>query len=216
MSEALYAFDAAFVEESIARGNAPLGPPLGPPLDAPLPRLCGADEAGRGAWAGPVAAAAVVLGERQVGRLGDSKRLSSSRREALFDEILTSASGVSVALLPAWWIDRHGLGAANRVALERAIGMLEGVSDCSLADGRLRLRGEIRSLPRADGSSAAVAAASIVAKVLRDRSMRRLAGEREGYGFERHVGYGTREHRLALAESGPCRVHRLSYNGVES
>ena len=84
----------------------------------------------------------------------------------------------------------------------------------AMADGNLKLGPEIECLPRADARSAAVAAASVVAKVLRDGAMRTLATEHSGYGFDRHVGYGTPGHRLALAELGPCRVHRLSYAGV--
>ncbi|TCJ16645.1 ribonuclease HII [Rubrobacter taiwanensis] len=193
----LYAFDAAW---SSGRG----GP------------LCGADEAGRGAWAGPLVAAAVVLGEREIPLLNDSKRLSRERREEVFRGVLGRAAAVSAVLLPAWWVDRHGLGAANRTALERAISALRSHAGCFLADGRLRLGDGIVALPRADGESAAVAAASVVAKVLRDRAMRALGERYPGYGFGRHAGYGTPEHRRALCELGPCRVHRLSYAGVES
>jgi ribonuclease HII len=116
--------------------------------------------------------------------------------------------------LPTWWIDRFGVGRANREALARALALLAPHAGCELADGNLALGPEIESLPRADGQSAAVAAASVVAKVLRDEAMRALAVEHAGYGFERNHGYGTPEHRHALAELGPCRVHRLSYAGV--
>jgi ribonuclease HII len=197
LSGALYAFDAAWT----ARRSAP---------------LCGADEAGRGAWAGPIFAAAAVLGAEEMSEISDSKQLSAARREAVFGEILAGAAALSVVSLPAWWIDRYGLGAANRRALEQAISELESVAGCALADGRLRLAGETTSLPRADGESAAVAAASVAAKVLRDRAMRALERSYPGYGFGRNAGYGTREHRAALRELGPCRVHRLTYAGVES
>jgi len=193
----LYAFDAAWA----GRRRAP---------------LAGADEAGRGALAGPLVAAAVVLGRGTVENLADSKVLRPERREAAYREVLDRAEALSVVSVPAWWIDRHGIGAANRLALERAISLLEGSAGCYLADGNLRLRQGIESLPGADGRSAVVAAASIVAKVLRDAAMSRLAAEYPGYGFERNRGYGTPVHRLALAELGPCRVHRLSYAGVES
>ena len=98
--------------------------------------------------------------------------------------------------------------------MARRSASLEPHAGCGLADGNLALGPEIECLPRADGTSAAVAAASVVAKVLRDDAMRALAGEHAGYGFERNCGYGTPEHRLALAQLGPCRVHRLSYAGV--
>jgi ribonuclease HII len=193
--EHLYAFDAAWTLE---RG----GP------------LAGADEAGRGALAGPLVAAAVVLGADRISGLNDSKALAAARREEMFAEVLRAAEAVSVVAFPAWWIDRHGVGRANREALSRAIDALRTRAGCGLADGNLKLGPEIESLPRADARSAAVAAASVVAKVLRDGAMRTLASEHAGYGFDRHAGYGTAVHRLALAELGPCRVHRLSYAGV--
>ena len=191
----LYAFDAAWVAE---RG----GP------------LAGADEAGRGALAGPLLAAAVVLGYGQVSGLNDSKALAPPRREEGFREVLRTAEAVSVVSFPAWWIDRHGVGHANREALSRAIDALRSRAGCALADGSLKLGPDIECLPRADARSAAVAAASVVAKVLRDGAMRALSAEHKGYGFDQHAGYGTVGHRLALAELGPCRVHRLSYAGV--
>ena len=191
----LYAFDAAWMIER----RAP---------------LAGADEAGRGALAGPLFAAAAVLGEGEISEINDSKALDARARERVFAEILGRAVALSVAAFPAWWIDRHGVGRANRDALSRALALLEPHAGCALADGNLKLGSQIECLPRADARSAAVAAASVVAKVLRDHAMRALAGEHDGYGFERNRGYGTREHRLALSEHGPCRVHRLSYSGV--
>jgi ribonuclease HII len=161
-------------------------------------------------------AAAVVLGGAEISGLDDSKALSADVRETVFAEVLRRAEAVSVVTFPAWWIDTFGVGTANREALSRALVSLEPHAGCTLADGNLRLGPEIECLPRADGKSAAVAAASVVAKVLRDGAMRVLAGEHAAYGFERNCGYGTPEHRFALAEIGPCRVHRLSYAGVGS
>jgi ribonuclease HII len=178
------------------------------------PPLAGADEAGRGALAGPLVAAAVVLGEGEIPGLDDSKTLSAGSRERIFAEVLRGAEAVSVVTFPAWWIDRFGVGQANRDALARVLTLLAPHAGCGLADGNLRLGPEIECLPRADGRSAAVAAASVVAKVLRDGAMRALADEHAAYGFERNCGYGTPEHRLALSQIGPCRVHRLSYAGV--
>ncbi|MGF1472036.1 MAG: ribonuclease HII [Rubrobacteraceae bacterium] len=194
-SSALYAFDAAWM------------------LDRGAP-LAGADEAGRGALAGPLVAAGVVLGDEQLADLNDSKALSPAKREVVCAGVLRSAAAVSVVVFPAWWIDRYGLGRANEAALLKAIDLLKAHATCGLADGRLNLGEEITSLPRADATSAAVAAASVVAKVLRDDAMRRLSEAYDSYGFGRNRGYGTSEHRLALAEFGPCRVHRLSYAGV--
>ena len=191
----LYAFDAAWTLE---RG----GP------------LAGADEAGRGALAGPLFAAAVILGETQLAEVNDSKTLRGDRREEVFAEVLRLADAVSVVAFPAWWIDRHGVGRANREALSRAVQALKPRAGCALADGNLKLGPVVECLPRADAKSAAVAAASVVAKVLRDGAMRGLAAAHGAYGFERHAGYGTPHHRAALAQFGPCRVHRLSYAGV--
>ena len=176
--------------------------------------LAGADEAGRGALAGPLLAAAVVLGEGEIQGINDSKALHADLREELYGEVLESTGALCVVSFPAWWIDRHGVGVANREALGRALEGLRPYSGCGLADGNLKLGPEVESLPRADGKSAAVAAASVVAKGLRDGAMRVLAGEHSHYGFERNRGYGTPEHRLSLEEAGPCRVHRLSYAGV--
>jgi ribonuclease HII len=191
----LYAFDAAWV---LSR--------RGP--------LAGADEAGRGALAGPLVAAAVILGAGEVSGINDSKLLRPEQRERIFAELLRHAEAVSIVTFPAWWIDRHGVGRANREALTKALSSLNPRTGCGLADGNLALGPDIECLPRADSKSAAVAAASVVAKVVRDDAMRALSEHHAGYGFERNRGYGTAEHRLALSEVGPCRVHRLSYAGV--
>jgi ribonuclease HII len=191
----LYAFDAAWV---LCR--------RGP--------LAGADEAGRGALAGPLVAAAVVLGGDEISGINDSKLLRPALRQEIFGALLRRAEAVSVVAYPAWWIDRHGVGLANREALRRALASLESRAGCGLADGNLALGPEVECLPRADARSAAVAAASVVAKVLRDDAMRALSETHTGYGFGRNRGYGTPEHRLALSELGPCRVHRFSYAGV--
>jgi ribonuclease HII len=191
----LYAFDAAWV----LRRRGP---------------LAGADEAGRGALAGPLVAAAVVLGEGEISGINDSKLLRPELRERIFGELLRSAEAVSIVTFPAWWIDRHGVGPANREALMEALSSLKPRAGCGLADGNLALEPDVECLPRADAKSAAVAAASVVAKVVRDDAMRALSERHTGYGFERNRGYGTPEHRSALLELGPCRVHRLTYAGV--
>ena len=194
-SDALYAFDAAWVAER-----------QGP--------LSGADEAGRGALAGPLVAAAVVLGEDEILGLNDSKALGERRREELYGKVIGRAGAVCVVSMSAWWIDRYGVGAANKEALLRVLEGLRPYSGCSLADGNLRLGPDVESLPRADQKSATVAAASVVAKVLRDGVIHTIANAHPEYGFERNRGYGTPEHRVSLREAGPCRIHRLSYAGV--
>jgi ribonuclease HII len=192
---ALYAFDAAWV------------------LDRRGP-LAVADEAGRGALAGPLVAAAVVLGEAVVSGINDSKALRPDLRERILGLLLRRAEAVSIVSFPAWWIDQHGVGRANREALTGALASLNARAGCCLADGNLKLGADVECLPKADARSAAVAAASVVAKVVRDDAMRALSERHPGYGFERNRGYGTAEHRGALVELGPCRVHRLSYAGV--
>jgi ribonuclease HII len=191
----LYAFDAAWI------------------LDRQGP-LAGADEAGRGALAGPLVAAAVVLGERKISGINDSKALRPDLREKIFGALIRRTEAVSVVSYPAWWIDHHSIGRANREALNGALSSLNARAGCRLADGNLKLGPDVECLPRADARSAAVAAASIVAKVLRDDAMRALSERHAGYGFEHNRGYGTAQHRAALVELGPCRVHRLTYAGV--
>ena len=191
----LFAFDAAWILER-----------RGP--------LAGADEAGRGALAGPLVAAAIVLAEGEISGLNDSKALRPDSRERIFGTLLRRAEAVSAVSFPAWWIDEHGVGLANREALIKALASLNARAGCRLADGNLKLGPEVECLPKADARSAAVAAASVVAKVLRDDAMRALSERYPHYGFERNRGYGTTEHRGALVEVGPCRVHRLSYAGV--
>ncbi len=159
-------------------------------------------------------AAAVVLGDAEISGINDSKLLRPAVRERIFGALLRGAEAVSVVAYPAWWIDRHGVGLANREALIRVLSLLKAQAGCGLADGNLALGPEVESLPKADARSATVAAASVVAKVLRDDAMRALSEIHTGYGFGRNRGYGTPGHRLALSELGPCQVHRLSYAGV--
>lgn len=159
-------------------------------------------------------AAAVILGDEEIPGIRDSKELSAKARENVYGRVVHGARALSVVSFPAWWIDRFGVGEANREALRRALSNLEHVSGCGLADGNLKLGESVECLPRADGASAAVAAASVVAKVFRDAAMQDLSEEHGGYGFESNRGYGTQTHRCALSELGPCRVHRLSYAGV--
>ena len=154
------------------------------------------------------------MGEDEIMGLNDSKALGERRREELYGKVIGGAGAVCVVSMSARWIDRYGVGAANKEALLRVLEGLRPYSGCSLADGNLRLGPDVESLPRADQKSATVAAASVVAKVLRDGVMQTLANAHPEYGFERNRGYGTPEHRVSLREAGPCRIHRLSYAGV--
>jgi ribonuclease HII len=184
-------------------------------------RLAGTDEAGRGCLAGPLVAAAVVLDYsaapfRGLERLTDSKLMTREARESAYPLVLSMAARVScVAVSPAT-IDRVGLHRCNLSALCKALDSLGGEYALAVVDGFDLKRPELRARPivGADYKSAAVAAASVVAKVVRDRLMRSLAADYPAYGFEEHVGYGTDRHRVALRTHGPSAIHRLSFQGV--
>ena len=188
-------------------------------LAAGYRRVAGVDEAGRGALAGPVCAAAVVLPLTRTDLLSrlagvrDSKQLTPAQRERLLPLILELAEGVGVGWASPAEVDEVGIVAATRRAMARAVAHLNGQVDALLVDYvRLpELDLPQRSLPKADTRCLSVAAASIVAKVERDRRMVALDGEFPGYGFARHKGDGTRQHREALARLGPSPVHRASW-----
>jgi len=179
--------------------------------------VCGVDEAGRGPLAGPVVVAAVVLPrDRRIDGIADSKVLDAECREAVFEEIVRKAAVATVAV-GSRRIDAMNIRAATLWGMARAVAALPVAPTVALVDGRdvppgLAVRA--RALVGGDGRSSAVAAASIVAKVTRDRLMTRLASVYPGYGFERHKGYATPEHRAALAALGPCPQHRFSFAPV--
>ncbi|MGH2571123.1 MAG: ribonuclease HII [bacterium] len=179
--------------------------------------VAGVDEVGRGPLAGPVVAAAVVLpDERRVEGLADSKVLEPDEREELFRAILREARGIGVGWATSREIDRLNILRATHAAMARAVARLATPPAHLLVDG-LPVEGlAIRhtAVVKGDAKCACVAAASIVAKVLRDRLMTRLARRHPVYGFERNMGYATPEHREALARSGPCGHHRLSFAPV--
>ena len=187
--------------------------------DAGFRRVAGLDEAGRGAWAGPVVAAAVILPAdqpdllRRLAGVRDSKMLSPARREALLAVICEAALAWGVGLAPAAEIDQIGIVPATRAAMLRALERLSPAADALLIDYLTLPQSDLpqRSLPKGDARVLSIAAASIVAKVSRDRMMVALDDELPGYGFARHKGYGTAAHRAALARLGPSRVHRRSF-----
>lgn len=176
--------------------------------------VAGADEAGRGPLAGPVVAAAVILDRKNVpDGLNDSKKLTARRREALFDAIVES-SIVAIASTSAPSIDRTDIRKASLEAMRKALALLTVRPDFALIDGRdvpPRLHCPGKAIVKGDARSMSIAAASIVAKVTRDRMMERAGKIFPGYGFERHAGYGTEDHRDAIAALGPCPLHRMSF-----
>ena len=185
--------------------------------------VAGLDEAGRGAWAGPVVAAAVILPPddpalpQHLRGVRDSKELTIARREALLETICQYAIAWGVGAVPPAEIDELGIVPATRKAMHLALQALFPPADYLLID-YLRLPAVAlpqTSMPKGDAHILSVAAASIVAKVSRDRMMVDLDARFPGYGFDRHKGYGTAQHRAALAALGPSATHRRSFAPVE-
>jgi ribonuclease HII len=177
-------------------------------------RLCGVDEAGRGPLAGPVYAAAVMLPRGLViPGLDDSKKLSEKTREQLFDVIREQAIAYSIASASVEEIEERNILGATMLAMNRAIAGLSVKPDLALIDGNRNKGIDVpsRCVVKGDARCAEIAAASILAKVSRDRLMRELAERYPQYGFEQHKGYGTAQHYAALREHGPSPVHRPSF-----
>lgn len=176
--------------------------------------VCGVDEAGRGPLAGPVCAAAVILPAGIViDGLNDSKKLTEKKREALFDVITENAISWSVSLVDETVIDEINILQATYRAMQQAVEGLPRPADFVYVDGN---RSEGLSLPHecvvsGDARIPSIAAASIIAKVTRDRLMRDFAVRYPVYGFEKHKGYGSRAHYAALLEHGPCPIHRRTF-----
>lgn len=182
-----------------------------------LTPIAGVDEVGRGACAGPLVAAAVIL-ERPIAGLADSKLLTEKRREACFDLIMEHAVDVSVVSIPPAECDRLGLQRANIEALRRALARLGVRPAYALTDGfpvdGLGIPG--LAMWKGDRVSASIAAASVIAKVTRDRAMVQLHNEFPAYDFATHKGYVTTVHEAAIRTHGPCAEHRHSYANVRA
>lgn len=176
--------------------------------------ICGVDEAGRGPLAGPVCAAAVILPRGlDIAGLDDSKKLSDRRRRELYDVITGAAAAYAIALVDQERIDEINILQATFRAMEEAVAKLSPQPDLALVDGN---REPVLSIPcetivGGDGKCASIAAASILAKVTRDRLMEELDQQYPEYGFAVHKGYGTRRHYEALRQYGPCPIHRQSF-----
>lgn len=185
--------------------------------------VAGSDEAGRGPLAGPVVAAAVILDPERTPRgLNDSKKLSARRREDLCSEILDMAVSVCVVSLSATAIDQTNILRASLTAMRRAIEGLSVTPAAALFDGRdvppgLTLSGPAQAAIKGDARSLSVAAASIVAKVTRDRMMGQAAQQYPQYGLERHMGYGSKAHRDAIMQHGGVpRLHRFTFSPLKT
>ncbi|MGD0373776.1 MAG: ribonuclease HII [Streptosporangiaceae bacterium] len=186
---------------------------------AGLAPVAGIDEAGRGACAGPLVVAAVALDPRRVSRcteLADSKMLTAPVRETAYQQVLESALAWNVVVIPPGDIDRIGLHVCNVTGMRRALAGLGATPGYVLTDG-FPVRGlavPALAMWKGDQVAACVAAASVVAKVTRDRIMKGLHAGYPQYGFARHKGYSTRGHMRALTEHGPCPEHRMSFANV--
>jgi ribonuclease HII len=193
--------DFSFEQRALARGLAP---------------VCGIDEAGRGPWAGPVVAAAVILDPGQIpSGLNDSKKLSEAQREALYPAIMATAR-VGIGIADVTRIDRDNILAASLWAMGEAVTALPDAPQLALVDGNRAppLACAVETIIAGDGRALSIAAASIIAKVTRDRLMAALDQAHPGYGFARHKGYGTAAHAAALDRLGPCPAHRRSFAPV--
>ena len=175
--------------------------------------VCGVDEAGRGPLAGPVCAAAVILAEEIEG-LNDSKKLSEKKREALFDEIKEKALSYSIAFASVEEIEKYNILNATYIAMNRAVEGLETPADFALIDGNrvpTDIKVPCKTVIKGDALSCSIAAASILAKVTRDRLMLEEDEKYPEYNFKKHKGYGTKEHTDAILKYGVSPIHRPSF-----
>lgn len=176
--------------------------------------ICGIDEAGRGPLAGPVCAAAVVLPEGHIiDGVNDSKKLSAKKREELFDKIIDECLDYSIATADEKEIDEINILQATFLAMRRAVDGLKIKPDIAFIDGNREPGLEIpqQTIVKGDSKSMSVAAASILAKVTRDRYMLGMAEKYPQYAFEKHKGYGTKLHYQMLDKYGPCEIHRTTF-----
>ena len=180
-------------------------------------RVAGVDEAGRGPLAGPVVASAVILGDRiRLDGINDSKQLTAPRRLAAYQRICREALAVGIGVIDAGTIDRINILQSALLAMEVAVARLDPQADFLLIDGNhsTALNLPQRTIIKGDARSVSIAAASIVAKVTRDRLMEGYHIQYPAYGFDRHKGYPTRAHREAVRHHGCCPIHRLTFKGV--
>ena len=177
-------------------------------------RVCGVDEAGRGPLAGDVYAAACILPpDCVIPDLDDSKKLSEKKREEVYEAVTRTALDYAIGVATVAEIEQYNILNATMLAMRRAIRGLKTLPELALIDGNIarEMPCRCRTIAGGDGKSASIAAASVLAKVTRDRYMAELALQYPQYGFEKHKGYGTKQHNEAILRYGPCPVHRLSF-----
>jgi len=180
--------------------------------------IAGVDEAGRGPWAGPVVAAAVIANQSTIpSGINDSKKLSSDKRELLFEQIMQNCL-VGVGIASAQEIDDLNILQATMLAMRRAVLNLQSIPDLALIDGNKTpdLPCKAIAIVKGDAKSLSIAAASIIAKVTRDRIMCKLANDHPFYGWESNSGYGTKKHQDGLAKHGITAHHRLSFKPIKA
>jgi ribonuclease HII len=178
--------------------------------------IAGIDEVGRGPLAGPVVSAAVILGnDFSVNGITDSKQLSSRKRDDLYNQIYKHAQDISLGMVANDIIDQINILQAARLSMRYAVEQLQNPPDFLLIDGIYQIESSIpqETIKKGDQRSISIAAASIIAKVTRDRIMTKYSTEYPEYGFEQHKGYGTKKHRDAIKKYGICPIHRRTFKG---
>lgn len=179
--------------------------------------IAGIDEAGRGPLAGPVVSAAVILpSDFDTKGVTDSKKLTVRQRERLYEHIYAEATAVSIGIVDAVEIDRINILQATKLSMTMAVDNLSPLPDHLIIDGNFSIPSTFpqQAIVKGDARSASIAAASIIAKVSRDYLMHRYHDDYPQFGFDRHKGYPTKAHKAAIAEHGPCLIHRRSFRGV--
>lgn len=181
--------------------------------------IAGVDEAGRGPLAGPVVSAAVILPESfETAEINDSKQLSPAKREQAYKRIYAQARAVGIGIVDAIEIDRINILQASRLSMAIAVANLKPRPDFLLIDGKFDIPFDLPQEPivKGDARSISIAAASVVAKVSRDRLMQRYHDDYPQFGFDRHKGYPTKAHKAAIALNGPCLIHRRTFKSVSA
>ena len=181
-------------------------------------RIAGIDEAGRGPLAGPVVSAAVIIPiSLQISGISDSKKLSPQKRDYLYEKIYDSAVSVGIGIVDPFEIDRINILQAALLSMAMAVENLVPQPDCLLIDGTFLISSPLpqEAIPKGDALSVSIAAASIVAKVTRDRLMKRYHQDYPQFEFSKHKGYPTKAHKKAIQKFGCCPIHRRTFKGVK-